>query len=55
MLSTLGKIFSRQHFETICMKCQILFFVGGGGGGGGGGGVRKISLICHLLKMPREL
>ena len=32
-LSTLGKIFSRRHFEvffpekqeTVCMKCQILF------------------------------
>ena len=30
--------------ETICMKCQILFW----------GKIRKISPICRLLNMPRE-
>ena len=67
ILSTLGKIFSRRHFEifflffpqktgsdiscklspqeTICMKCQILFFEKN---------KKKLSSICRLLKMPRE-
>ena len=36
---------SLSVLETLCMKCQNLFWVGGGGGGGGGwgggGGGRK--------------
>ena len=44
MFRTLGKIFSRYFeiflLETICMKCQNLFFLGK---------IRKISPICRLL------